>query len=370
MNQIGYRILLFLTLICIAVSSHGSVIKGTYYTVVYDDEEFIDNGGEEIDLWTRKAGFMVHQFGDAEFTRWAVGVLEYEITQDVIDKRLKAYFYLPKIVHDDIETGATINFYMTNNSDLTLRDISNHSGMILAKSLDSKANLASYLAPECSEGWQETPFEKAYPFSACNYRPIEIDFLGLSNALTFKPGDTLTIVVTNSDRYWWSTTVGGTSDPYGLLAAGVRLSDQPLQPMASASDIETCNGKVPTLVGTHNDDTIHIPSDADHVVLGLSGDDTIIGNDRQDTICGGANNDKLHGHDGDDYLDGGTHADMILAGAGNDKLNDTSGANILIGAGGNDDLIGNPMSTCQGGGGHDSVNTACGIKGDIEIVQP
>ncbi len=362
--------LCFILVVWTVVSSQAQYVQGRYYTVYHDDEAVRSGGGTGIDVLTRRPGFTVHEFGDAEIVRWAVGVLEYELTQEAIDKKLKAYFYLPKLTHDDIESGDTIDFHITNASALTLQDIADRSNMVLAATIDARAHLESFTKKsECSDGWNASAFETDYPFSACNYKPVEIDFFAAQNTLKFKAGDTLTIVVSLRNGYWFATTVGGTSDPYGFFAAGVRLSDRPLQPMAASADVERCDGKKPTILGTHNDDTIHVPSQANHVVLGLRGDDVIFGTARADRICGGNNNDKIHGNDGDDYLNGGNHSDMILAGNGNDKVVDNSGSNTLIGAGGNDHITGSSTSTCVGNGGRDRANKACGVTTDIETVQ-
>ncbi len=348
-------------------------IQGRYYTVDYRWNE-----DDNVHVYTRRPGFKVYTLGDSDgFIHWQVGVLEYELTQEAIDNKLKAYFYLPKFDHDDIFLWHndplerdTIAFHITNASALALSQIANKTDMVLADTIDAGENWRDYRTPDCINATQRlTPFAEIYPFSACHFKPVEIDFFNAQDGPDFKAGETLTIVVSLLVGYYEARSEGGVSDPYGLFAAGVRLGEQPLRPMASASDVIPCGGATPTILGTHNADTIHVPRGANHVVLGLSGDDLIVGNEGPDKLCGGADNDKMHGNGGADYLHGGSHSDIILAGQGEDEVVDTSGHNVLIGAGGHDRLTGSPTSVCVGNSGRDRANRACGIKAGIEVVQ-
>jgi hypothetical protein len=83
-------------------------------------------------------------------------------------------------------------------------------------------------------------------------------------------------------------------------------------------------------------------------LLGLGGNDTIIGgNGREvidggtgnDIIRGGGNNDVLRGGDGNDNISGDAGNDFLDGGNGNDDLNGGDGADVMSGGGGSDTLI-------------------------------
>jgi Ca2+-binding RTX toxin-like protein len=85
------------------------------------------------------------------------------------------------------------------------------------------------------------------------------------------------------------------------------------------------------------------------VILGGSGDDTLVGAANQNTLDGGA---------GDDELFGGGNRDLLFGGPGNDFLQGDSGANDLHGEDGNDVLVGHPSN----------IDKFFGDAGDDEIV--
>jgi hypothetical protein len=71
-------------------------------------------------------------------------------------------------------------------------------------------------------------------------------------------------------------------------------------------------------------------------VLGLGGDDTIIGGREDDTLDGGAGDDLIFGSTGRDSLLGGTGDDALHGGAGDDMLAGGAGQDLLVGGGGID----------------------------------
>jgi plastocyanin len=112
------------------------------------------------------------------------------------------------------------------------------------------------------------------------------------------------------------------------------------------SSVETCQGLLPTLVGTERNDILNGTSGAD-VIVGLRGNDVINGLDGNDIICGGLGMDSINGGDGDDKLLGGNENDMIDGNAGNDLIWGGTGWDRLIGGLGND--------TVRGGIGNDRL---------------
>lgn len=77
-----------------------------------------------------------------------------------------------------------------------------------------------------------------------------------------------------------------------------------------------CLGRVATIVGTQNPDTLVGGPGAD-VIAGLGGDDTILGAGGNDVICGNAGDDSLDGQAGNDLLNGGPGDDVLVEQAQN-----------------------------------------------------
>lgn len=120
-----------------------------------------------------------------------------------------------------------------------------------------------------------------------------------------------------------------------------------------------CDGKVPTIAGSHFDDTIEGTTAAD-VIVGLGGNDIINGRAGNDTICGGlgaddiaggfgpdrlfgqAGPDQLSGDNGADWIEGGAGADIIRGGDKKDRLFGGAKADTIRGGSGNDILKGGP----------------------------
>ena len=103
-----------------------------------------------------------------------------------------------------------------------------------------------------------------------------------------------------------------------------------------------CNGRVPTIRGTPDNETI-LGTRGPDVIHGLGGNDTISGLNGNDVICGGEGNDTLSGNNGIDRLFGENGTDTLNGNKGNDALN-----------GGTD----TSTDTCNGGRGSDT-GTAC-----------
>ncbi len=75
-------------------------------------------------------------------------------------------------------------------------------------------------------------------------------------------------------------------------------------------------------------------------LIGQGGDDWVFGGLGNDTISGGAGRDFLNGNGGADIIDGGNDNDLILGEQGDDSLSGGNGADALNGADGNDTLDG------------------------------
>jgi Ca2+-binding RTX toxin-like protein len=105
-----------------------------------------------------------------------------------------------------------------------------------------------------------------------------------------------------------------------------------LLPLAASGAPEAaplrCAGKVATVVGSANDDTIDVSKRRRaQVIVAKGGNDLVYGTSRNDRICGGPGDDTLYEMDGSDIIKGGTGWDEIpdgarrvVAGKGNDKI--------------------------------------------------
>jgi dipeptidyl aminopeptidase/acylaminoacyl peptidase len=96
--------------------------------------------------------------------------------------------------------------------------------------------------------------------------------------------------------------------------------------------------------GTDGSDTLRSSDLLFQIVLGLGGDDTLIGRGAPyvgDALDGGDGNDRLIGGPGPDRLSGGAGDDTISGGTGPDTLNGGAGHDILLGGGGQDTIYAN-----------------------------
>ncbi|NEQ75694.1 MAG: hypothetical protein F6K23_23205 [Okeania sp. SIO2C9] len=107
------------------------------------------------------------------------------------------------------------------------------------------------------------------------------------------------------------------------------------------------------LLGLSGNDSIIGAIDAE-IINGNQDNDTIDGNQGNDTIFGGKNLDLIFGGDNDDFLSGNLGNDEIHGDAGNDILRGGKESDFLIGGTGNDTLYGDlGINTLTGGTGAD-----------------
>ncbi|NES05178.1 MAG: hypothetical protein F6K22_21555 [Okeania sp. SIO2F4] len=107
------------------------------------------------------------------------------------------------------------------------------------------------------------------------------------------------------------------------------------------------------LLGLSGNDSIIGAEDAE-IINGNRDNDTIIGNQGNDTIFGGKNSDSIFGGDGDDFLSGNLGNDEIFGDAGNDILRGGKEDDLLNGGDGDDSLYGDlGIDTLTGGNGAD-----------------
>ncbi|HEX7598580.1 MAG TPA: hypothetical protein VF518_10230, partial [Polyangia bacterium] len=150
---------------------------------------------------------------------------------------------------------------------------------------------------------------------------------------TVPTGDTLSLVA----------DVGGTVDnipitqsvnnPFTLVgmhngAATIVYDDGDLN--AGVSEGDSIQNDVENILGTAYADTIDASAAAgvQHVLMGMDGNDTLIGSDLVDYLYGGKGNDILKGGASNDFLYGGDGDDVLQGGLGSDKL-DGGGAQCV-----------------------------------------
>lgn len=98
-------------------------------------------------------------------------------------------------------------------------------------------------------------------------------------------------------------------------------------------------------------------AEADLVLVGGPGDDTLNGGASDDIVKGKQGNDTLHGGDGDDLMRGGFGADVVNGEAGNDTLHGGPDSDTMDGGDDNDIVYGkNGDDFLSGGKGHDIIS--------------
>jgi Ca2+-binding RTX toxin-like protein len=99
----------------------------------------------------------------------------------------------------------------------------------------------------------------------------------------------------------------------------------------------------------------------DDVLIGTACGDMIDGCAGDDTIDGRGGNDVIAGGDGHDHILAGDGDDVVLAGAGNDVVYGGNGADVIFGGSGNDRLFGEAgADTIFGEAGHDFISGGAG----------
>ena len=140
------------------------------------------------------------------------------------------------------------------------------------------------------------------------------------------------------------TIIGGTgfdTNSFQGIGFGVtaRVNDDGTGTAEYGSVNETFTG-IESLVGSSNDDLLIATGSRNTQLLGLDGDDTLVGGFGDDVLIGGAGNDLLNARSGNDLIFGGLGNDTINAGDGDDFANGNEGDDSIAGGAGNDRLAG------------------------------
>lgn len=148
--------------------------------------------------------------------------------------------------------------------------------------------------------------------------------------------------------------------------------DAPLQTFAIPA---ICDGRPVNILGTAGHDVLYgnfedvpppAPGPIHQVVMGLAGNDILIGA-LNDHLCGGTGDDQLHGGGANDRLFGESGNDILYGHGGDDLLDGGPGYDLLFGGGSNDTLIGGPgLDVCDGmTGTADTADASCELTGGV-----
>lgn len=142
----------------------------------------------------------------------------------------------------------------------------------------------------------------------------------------------------------------------------------------ASSTVWTLNDlKASVLVGGSGNDTL-LGYATDDVLSGNDGADTLTGGDGHDTLNGGVGVDALRGENGNDTLNGGADNDNLQGGTGNDTFDGGAGNDTLIGNyhdayWGTYSGTGNDTYLFGSGGGQDTIVDNDSTAGNSDLLR-
>ncbi len=117
-----------------------------------------------------------------------------------------------------------------------------------------------------------------------------------------------------------------------------------------------------TYTGTENDDFFDKSNENEAVrIIGLEGDDVLLGSAFDDDLSGGGGNDTVDGRGGIDRLSGGEGDDLLIGSAGGDFFAAQGNDTLIAGEGGN---------RLMGGVGYDVVQYVQLSQNDVILLAP
>jgi len=177
--------------------------------------------------------------------------------------------------------------------------------------------------------------------------------VGLNSRLLFTPSETGIYSISVGGYYYYTGTYTLSVD-YVLPKVGDPFSEEPLLILGSSGD--------DSLVGAGNADTID-GGDGNDSLFGFAGGDILHGGNGADMLAGGYGDDILRGGSGNDILDGGYGNDLLGGGAGDDSLVSFGGTNTMWAGGGDDQATGGRDDDIIGGGAGDDILSG-GLRND------
>jgi Ca2+-binding RTX toxin-like protein len=157
-----------------------------------------------------------------------------------------------------------------------------------------------------------------------------------------------------------------TGDAVGSLVLVRANDDTPMGCCVSRVAFEASEGTVYQIaVAGYFGDTGSIRLNWSPLILGTSGDDTLVGTVGPEEIIGGAGDDTILAGAGDDVIFGGNGDDAISAGGGNDLVTGNRGSDDVNGGAGNDILFDfRGIDRLSGHAGNDRLSTRDGGRDD------
>jgi hypothetical protein len=115
---------------------------------------------------------------------------------------------------------------------------------------------------------------------------------------------------------------------------------------AQASAMRTCDGRIPTIVGTPGADSV-TGTYQDDVIRTGRGEDRIQGLSGNDVVCAGPGNDLVDTADGNDSVRAGAGDDRVTLGFGTDSVKGQGGTDRASGGDGVDSCVTESHDHCE-----------------------
>ncbi len=115
-----------------------------------------------------------------------------------------------------------------------------------------------------------------------------------------------------------------------IAMTGGAAASAPAANDGESGEKDNIHADIENIIGGAGNDTIDASlAPLKHVLMGMAGNDTLIGGVDKDTLYGGPGDDTLIGGGGNDYLIGGDGNDVLQGGLGDDTL-DGGGQNCIV----------------------------------------
>lgn len=195
----------------------------------------------------------------------------------------------------------------------------------------------------------------------------------LTSLVTSQPGAAAHLEVDGGVAQYWEFPV--THDPIDPALAACGPLEQYEQVITGTPGKDVLGGikrRVSVSTYPHDDYGDYQPSGhKPRLIIGLGGNDVLIGGNQGDCLVGGDGNDILYGGAGNDVLVGGAGADLLVGWTGNDSY--ASGGNpydVCVSPGAPEDVITDPCILFDFPPNHGSGKPGKGSDGAHPDVDP
>ena len=162
---------------------------------------------------------------------------------------------------------------------------------------------------------------------------------GGNDTLSGQGGNDFFVGITGTDSI--DGGVGFDTNSFQGIESGVtaRINDDGTGTVQYGLVAESFAG-IDLLVGSEGDDVLIVTGDRGTRLLGLGGDDLLVGGFGDDVLIGGDGNDTLNARAGNDFIFAGLGDDIVNAGDGDDFARGDEGNDFIAGGAGNDRITG------------------------------